>query len=130
MDLGIPTLVEMKSVEDAAAFASLLGFSFVELNMNLPWCTIENLQKTDFRTLTSRYNIYFTIHADENLFFCDFSERVAKAHTQNMLDAIELASKNGIQMDKAELEVKAEAFALNRGSRSARCAEQFIKSLM
>ncbi len=42
----------------------------------------------------------------------------------------ELARKNGIKMDEGELFIKAEAFALNRGYRSARCAEQFIDSLM
>lgn len=42
----------------------------------------------------------------------------------------ELAQRNNITMDKAELETKAEAFALNRGYRSARCAEQFIDSLI
>ena len=41
-----------------------------------------------------------------------------------------LAQRNGITMDTAELDVKAEAFALRRGNRSARCAEQFIESLM
>ena len=42
----------------------------------------------------------------------------------------ELAKRNGIKMDANELDVKAEAFALRRGNRSARCAEQFIESLM
>ena len=42
----------------------------------------------------------------------------------------ELAKRNGINMDTAELDIKAEAFALRRGNRSARCAEQFIESLM
>ena len=42
----------------------------------------------------------------------------------------ELAKRKGIAMDKNELEIKAEAFALNRGYRSARCAEQFIDSLV
>lgn len=42
----------------------------------------------------------------------------------------ELALRYGIEMDKTELEIKAEAFALNRGYRSARCAEQFIESLI
>ena len=42
----------------------------------------------------------------------------------------ELAKRNGIKMDSAELDIKAEAFALRRGNRSARCAEQFIESLM
>ncbi len=42
----------------------------------------------------------------------------------------ELAAKRGVQMPLSELETKAEAFALGRGSRSARCAEQFIESLL
>lgn len=41
-----------------------------------------------------------------------------------------LADKNGINIDKAELAVKAEAFALNKGTRSPRAAEQFINSLL
>ena len=41
-----------------------------------------------------------------------------------------LAKRNNIQIDEKELETKAEAFALSRGYRSARCAEQFIESLM
>ncbi|MBR3817498.1 MAG: ATP-binding protein [Clostridia bacterium] len=42
----------------------------------------------------------------------------------------ELAERNGIDMEKSQLDVKAEAFALARGSRSPRAAEQFIKSLL
>ena len=42
----------------------------------------------------------------------------------------ELAERNGITLEKSQLAVKAEAFALARGSRSPRCAEQFIKSLL
>ncbi len=42
----------------------------------------------------------------------------------------ELADKNGIYIPQAELETRAEAFALSRGTRSARCAEQFIDSLI
>ena len=41
----------------------------------------------------------------------------------------ELADRRGISMPQGELETLAEAFALKRGSRSARCAEQFIDSL-
>ncbi len=42
----------------------------------------------------------------------------------------ELAKRNGITMDERELDVQAEAFAIRKGSRSARCAEQFINSLL
>lgn len=42
----------------------------------------------------------------------------------------ELAQRNGIETDAAQLDIKAEAFALSRGSRSPRAAEQFVKSLL
>ena len=42
----------------------------------------------------------------------------------------ELAERAGITMDEKELEIQAEAFALRKGNRSARCAEQFINSLL
>ncbi len=42
----------------------------------------------------------------------------------------ELASRFGVEMDESTLDIKAEEFALRRGSRSARCAEQFINSLL
>jgi predicted AAA+ superfamily ATPase len=42
----------------------------------------------------------------------------------------ELAARSHIEMDENELIIKAEAFALRRGNRSARCAEQFIDSLI
>ena len=42
----------------------------------------------------------------------------------------ELAKRHGITMDEKELDIQAEAFALRKGSRSARCAEQFIDSLL
>ena len=42
----------------------------------------------------------------------------------------ELAKRPNVKMDLNELDLKAESFALRRGSRSARCAEQFIDSLI
>ena len=41
----------------------------------------------------------------------------------------ELAKRYGVTMEEKELELKAEEFALKKGSRSARGAEQFINSL-
>ncbi len=42
----------------------------------------------------------------------------------------ELADRHGIAYDPETLDREAEAFALRRGYRSARCAEQFVESLM
>jgi predicted AAA+ superfamily ATPase len=42
----------------------------------------------------------------------------------------QLAQRKGVQMDEKELYMQAEAFALRKGNRSARCAEQFVESLL
>ncbi len=59
---------------------------------------------------------------------CVYFERPTKALYLDIVHR--LARKNGIEMDKGELEIKAEAFALSKGSRSPRGAEQFINSLL
>ncbi len=41
----------------------------------------------------------------------------------------ELARRYNLAVEEQELEVQAEAFAMRKGNRSARCAEQFINSL-
>lgn len=42
----------------------------------------------------------------------------------------QLARRYGIDIEQNELDIKAEAFALNKGNRSPRAAEQFVKSLI
>ncbi len=54
-----------------------------------------------------------------------------KPNKQLYLDIVhELALRFNVKMPESELDIQAEAFALRRGNRSARCAEQFIKSLL
>lgn len=54
-----------------------------------------------------------------------------KPNKQLYLEIVhELAKRAGITADRAKLDIEAEAFALRRGNRSARCAEQFIDSIM
>jgi len=55
----------------------------------------------------------------------------SKPNKQLYLNIVkELAKRFGIKMEEKELEIQAEAFALRKGNRSARAAEQFINSLL
>ncbi len=55
----------------------------------------------------------------------------AKPDKKLYLEIVErLAERVSLAMPKAELFERAEAFALKKGNRSARCAEQFIESLL
>ncbi len=54
-----------------------------------------------------------------------------KPNKETYLDIVRsLANKKGIKCDTAELEIKAEQFALEKGSRSARAAKQFIENII
>ena len=93
MDLGIPTLIELKNLEDCAALCKELGLQFVELNMNLPEYQGDKIDVDTLARIADRYGIYYTIHLDENLNPCDFNERVADAYTDTVLQAIGIAKQ-------------------------------------
>ena len=55
----------------------------------------------------------------------------SKPNKETYLDIVRsLANKKGIKCDTAELEIKAEQFALEKGSRSARAAKQFVENII
>ena len=93
MDYGIPTLIELKSLEDCAALCKALDFQFVELNMNLPEYQTDRIDADEFAQIACQHRIYYTIHLDENLNPCDFNDRVANAYTDTVLHTIELAKQ-------------------------------------
>ena len=54
-----------------------------------------------------------------------------KPNRATYLDIVHhLAAQRGVEMDEKELDIKAEAFALSRGGRSARAATQFVDGLV
>jgi hypothetical protein len=44
-----------------------LRLAFIELNMNLPAYQTDKLNMAQLLEIASKYNIYYTIHLDENL---------------------------------------------------------------
>jgi len=98
MKFGMPTLIEFRSLSENCALAHRLGLDFVELNMNLPYCALNSLKKENLRLLANQYQLSFTIHADENLFFCDFNDRIADAHLDTMLETIKLCKSSDIPL--------------------------------
>ena len=103
LQFGMPTLIELNSIRENAELCKELGLHFVELNMNMPYCTIlgcsdknnsdvENFIK-ELTNLKNEFGIYFTIHIDENFNFADFNSYVKEAYYQTMKSVIENAKK-------------------------------------
>jgi len=91
MDFGMPTLIEIKSIEKTAMLCYELGLTFIELNMNLPEYQVNRLDIEWFAEIADKYGIYYTIHLDENCNPCDFNERVSAAHTETVIRTIDIA---------------------------------------
>jgi hypothetical protein len=51
---------------------------------------------TKLHEIADEYDIYFTIHLDENLDPCDFNERVATANTETVIRTIDNAKQLSI----------------------------------
>ena len=93
MQLGMPTLIENRTLGENAALCEELGLSFIELNMNFPEYQVDRLERTDELTRTAKmHGLYYTIHLDENLNIADFNPLVSQAYLETVRRTI-LAAK-------------------------------------
>ncbi|MDR0857758.1 MAG: sugar phosphate isomerase/epimerase [Oscillospiraceae bacterium] len=93
MQLGMPTLIELKTLEENAALCRELGLSFVELSMDMPEYQTDQLDAAKLRRIADKYGIYYTIHLSGFLDPCVFDKRVATAHTETALEVIAIAKQ-------------------------------------
>lgn len=92
ISFGMPTLIEIDSMEDTLKRCKELGLSFVEINMNLPQYQVEHLENiAHLKSLKERYQVEFSVHLDENLNVCDFNRAVADAYVDTVVRTIRAA---------------------------------------
>jgi len=96
MQFGMPTLIELKSLETCAALCRDLGLAFVEFNMDLPEYQIERLVPARLAKIAAEYGVYFTIHLEDTAYPWNFNRRVAEAYTETVLQTIEIAKQLSI----------------------------------
>ena len=88
MKYGMPSLVEFNSIKENVLFAKKNNLSFIELNMDLPYCQKElNL---------CEYNFDFTMHLSEKLNVAELNNYLRKAFLKETIRQIKLGIKNGI----------------------------------
>ncbi|WP_230397472.1 sugar phosphate isomerase/epimerase family protein [Novisyntrophococcus fermenticellae] len=94
MIFGMPTLIELNGLEETMVLCQELGLHFVELNMNLPQYQLNHLEKIEeLKGLKDKYQLFYTIHIDENLNVSDFNPLVAKAYMETVKRTIQIAKK-------------------------------------
>ncbi len=97
LKLGMPTMVEMASIEEGAALCRELGLEFLELNINFPQFTLDMLNVEELKRIAGEYGIYYTLHLDDEMSIADFNPYVADGYCRTVYDAVQLAKELGIQ---------------------------------
>ena len=54
LKLGMPTMVEMRSIEEGAALCRELGLEFLELNINFPQFTLDMLNVNKLKAIAKK----------------------------------------------------------------------------
>lgn len=94
LQLGMPTLVENRTLEENTALCGRLGLRFIELNMNFPEYQVDSLERTDrLVRLAEAAGVYYTVHLDENLDIADFNRLVSGAYLETVRRSIAAAGR-------------------------------------
>jgi sugar phosphate isomerase/epimerase len=98
MKLGMPTLVEYRSLSENVQLCKSLGLDFIELNMNLPICTPEKLSSAELRKYKEQHGLEFTIHLPEEMDLSSYHPSIRKGHIERCKQAMEWANQSGIKI--------------------------------
>ncbi len=95
MKYGMPTLVECRDIYECIEICKSRGLDFIEINLSFPQYLPSALDAAELRSLAEKYNIEYTIHADEMLNPFDFNPKVSQCYFDVMRDTIRFAKAIG-----------------------------------
>lgn len=91
MRFGMPTLLETPKIDDCARLCRSLQLDFIELNNNFPWYQNDAIDRNHYKELSSRYELFYTIHLEEELNVCGYNKEVTQAYLNTVLSTIQTA---------------------------------------
>lgn len=94
---GMPTLIELESIEENVKLCKSLDLQFVEINMNMPYCLPEYNDVEKLRKLKEEYRVTFTMHFPEEIDFGTFYKEIHDANISLFKRYVEYGSKFGVE---------------------------------
>lgn len=98
MKIGMPSLVEHTTINQSIDLCTELNLSFIELNMNLPYNQIQNINPEELRKMTKETNIQFTMHMPDEADPGSFYESVREGYVSLFSDTLDWAHEAGIKL--------------------------------
>lgn len=91
MKYGMPTLVMLNSIYENVDFALKNNLDFIELNMDLPYCS--NIKNQEL----NKFNIEFTMHISEKINVADLNNNLRIKYLNKAIRQIKLGINNNIK---------------------------------
>ena len=91
LKFGMPSMIELDTVEASVELCGQLGLDFVELNTNFPKHQPHLLDADVLKRLTKENGIFYTIHLNDELNVAEFNPHVAKGYRDSVLETIDFA---------------------------------------
>jgi len=98
MKIGMPALVEYNRLSDLTDLCLKLKLDFIELNMNLPYNFITNINPQELRKISEETNIEFTMHMPDDADLGTFYESVRLGYVDLFSDTIDWAEEAGVKL--------------------------------
>ncbi len=95
---GMPTLLELDSIEENIDLCRSMNLSFVEINMNLPQYQPNQIDIERFKVLKDQNDIFYTIHLPEEFDIANFNDDVRASYEKIFTDTVEIAKQLDVRM--------------------------------
>lgn len=93
MKIGMPTLIELETLQDNVDLCKELNLDFIEINMNLPQFQIERLSVDEILNIQKIEKIFFTFHLPEDIDIAHFNKKIRNAHYEVIYETIDFMKK-------------------------------------
>ena len=90
MKIGMPTLIEIETLEENVKLCKSLNLDFVEINMNFPQYQLDKLDAGVLNKLKETYGIFFTFHLAEDIDVGHMNKNIRKAYVDEALNVLKL----------------------------------------
>jgi|SRR5690554_2255361 len=94
---GMPTLIEYNSIEDNILLCKNLSLDFIEINMTMPYCYLENNSISKLNKLKDKYNIEYVMYFPQEIDFGTNYPEIQKANLSLFKRYLEFGTKIGIE---------------------------------
>jgi len=90
---GMPTLIELDTIEENIRLCEKLGLKFIELNMNLPQYQPKNIDCHFLKQMQEATGIFYTIHLPEEFDIANFNKEVRNSYKKVFMETVKIAKE-------------------------------------